>query len=108
MISSHLGAFDIAHVSTVVGDGGNTHSHIPSTVEVWSFVAPFVYWCCQLCGWFGSFSVSQLQYESPSKRVKSRRTGKWVYFCWNCRACKSSKLDLVYFDVVEFESGTGQ
>ena len=98
MISSPLGTVDFPQVSNVVGRSENAR-----VIEAWSFVAPYVYWCCQRCGWFESFSVSQLQYESPSKRVKSRRTGKWVYLRWNCSACKSSKLDLVYFDVVEFE-----
>ena len=100
MISSPLGAVDSLHDGSAVVDGDDA---VRSMVETWSFVAPYVYWCCQRCGWFESFSVSQLQYESPSKRVKSRRSGKWVYLRWNCRACKSAKLDLVYFDVIEFE-----
>jgi len=51
--------------------------------------------------------VNQLQYEFPSRRVRSRRTGKWVYLRWKCKVCKSSKLDLVYFDVGEVESLLG-
>jgi RNase P subunit RPR2 len=101
MISFPLGTVDLPQVSNVVGNGENVR-----VVEAWSFVAPYVYWCCQRCGWFESFSISQLQYESPSKRVKSRRTGKWVYLRWNCKVCKSSKLDLVYFDVIRIESGS--
>ena len=106
MISSPLGTLDFHHVSDVVGKSENAHRIVCLAVEAWSFVAPYVYWCCQRCGRFESFSVSQLQYESPSKRVKSRRTGKWVYLRWNCKTCKSSKLDLVYFDVIRIESGS--
>jgi hypothetical protein len=103
MISSPLGTVDFSKGDFSVENADLT---VLSIVEVWSFVAPYVCWCCQRCGWFESYSVSQLQYESPSKRVKSRRTGKWVYLRWNCRACKSSKLDLVYFDVMRNESGS--